>query len=86
MKNIDDNEEEFQLLYTFKPCLEESTKSFNQGNNYNGASLKNSKNNRNINLYNNKMHDLKMKNLRAVVDIERGLTFKPRINSYKKKY
>ena len=84
MKNIDSNEEEFQLLYTFKPCLAESTKSFNQGNNYNGASLRNSKNNRNINLYSNKMHELKMKNLREVVDNERGLTFKPRINSYKK--
>ena len=84
MKNIDNNEEEFQLLYTFKPCLVESTKSFNQGNNYNGASLRNSKNNRNSNLYSNKMHDLKMKNLREAVDNERGLTFKPRINSYKK--
>ena len=30
------------------------------------------------------MHDLKMKNLREAVDNERGLTFKPRINSYKK--
>ena len=84
MKNIDNNEEEFQLLYTFKPCLVESTKSFNQGNNYNGPSLRNSKNNRNINLYSNKNHDLKMKNLREAIDNERGLTFKPRINSYKK--
>ena len=86
MKNIDNNEEEFQLLYTFKPCLAESTKSFNQSNNYSGTSLRNTKYNRNINLYSNKIHDLKMKNLREAVDNERGLTFKPRINSYKKNY
>ena len=81
MKNIDNNEEEFQLLYTFKPCLIESTRSYN----YNGASLRDlTKNrNRNINLYSNKMHDLKMENLRQTIDNERGLTFKPRINSYK---
>ena len=81
MKNIDNNEEEFQLLYTFKPCLIESTRSYN----YNGASLRDlTKNrNRNINLYSNKIHDLKMENLRQTIDNERGLTFKPRINSYK---
>jgi hypothetical protein len=78
MKNIDDNEEEFQMLYTFKPCLEESTKSYYYGNNK-GLTKKN----RNFNLYTNKAHELKMKNLRKVVDNERGLTFKPRINSYK---
>ena len=83
MKNIDNNEEEFQLLYTFKPCLADSTKSYYYGNNYNGASLREAKKNRNINLYSNKMHDLRMKNLRQTVDNERGLTFKPRINSYK---
>lgn len=81
MKNIDNNEEEFQLLYTFKPCLVESTKSYYYGNN--GVSGRDTKKNRNINLYSNKIHDLKMKNLRETVDNERGLTFKPRINSYK---
>ena len=81
MKNIDNNEEEFQLLYTFKPCLIESTKSYYYGNN-NGVSF-NSKNFRNLNLYTNKIHEIKMRNLREIVDNERGLTFKPRINSYK---
>ena len=83
MKNIDNNEEEFQLLYTFKPYLAESTKSYYYGNNYSGISLRDYKKHRNINLYSNKIHDLKMKNLRQTVDKERGLTFKPRINSYK---
>jgi len=73
MKNIDNNEEEFQLLYTFKPCLVNSMKSFNVNNKY-----------RNENLYNNKMHEMRMKNLREAIDNERGYTFKPRINSYKK--
>lgn len=82
MKNIDNNEEEFQLLYTFKPCLAESTKSY-YGNNYNGGSIRDLKKNRNINLYSNKIHDIKMKNLRETIDNERGLTFKPKINSYK---
>ena len=83
LKNIDNNEEEFQLLYTFKPCLVESTKSYNYGNNYNGAYLRDAEKNRSINLYSNKMHDVKMKNLRQTIDNERGLTFKPRINSHK---
>ena len=83
LKNIDNNEEEFQLLYTFKPCLVESTKSYNYGNNYNGSYLRDAEKNRSINLYSNKIHDLKMKNLRQTVDNERGLTFKPRINSHK---
>ena len=56
MKNIDNNEEEFQLLYTFKPCLVESTKSYCYGGN--------NPNFRNKNLYNNKIHEMKMKNLR----------------------
>ena len=73
MKNIGNNEEEFQLLYTFKPCIDKSMK------NYNGK-IKRNKNN---NLYNNKIHDMKMKNLREAIDNERGYTFKPRINSYK---
>ena len=73
MKNIDNNEEEFQLLYTFKPCLVNSIKSFNVNNKY-----------RNQNLYNNKMHEMRMKQLREIIDNERGYTFKPRINSYKK--
>ena len=83
MKNIDNNEEEFQLLYTFKPCLDESTKSYYYGNNYNREAIRDLKKNRNINLYTNKIHDIKMKNLRETVDNERGLTFKPKINSYK---
>ena len=83
MKNIDNNEEEFQLLYTFKPCLIESTKSYNYGFNNHGAPLRDVKKNRKNDLYSNKMHDIKMKNLRETVDNERGLTFKPRINSYK---
>ena len=83
MKNIDNNEEEFQLLYTFKPCLAQSTKSYYYGNNYNGGSIRDLKKNRNINLYTNKIHDIKMKNLRETIDNERGLTFKPKINSYK---
>lgn len=74
MKNIDNNEEEFQLLYTFKPCLVESTKSYYYGGN--------NPNFRNKNLYNNKIHEMKMKNLRETVDNERGLTFKPKINKY----
>jgi hypothetical protein len=81
MKNMDENEKEFQLLYTFKPCLEESTKSFYYFNNNNSGI--GSKKKRNTNLYNNKIHDLKMRNLRKVVDNERGLTFKPKINSNK---
>ena len=81
MKNLDENEKEFQLLYTFKPCLEESTKSFNYISNNNSGFGSRKKGN--TNLYNNKIHDLKMKNLREVVDNERGLTFKPRINSHK---
>ena len=82
LKNIDNNEEEFQLLYTFKPCLEESKKYY-YSNNYNGGALREMKKNRNINLYSNKIHEIKMKNLRETIDNERGLTFKPRINSYK---
>jgi len=75
MKNIGNNEEEFQLLYTFKPNLDKSKKHFN------GKIKRN-----NIdNLYNSKNHDIKMKNLREVIDNERGYTFKPRINSYKNK-
>ena len=83
MKNIDNNEEEFKLLYTFKPYLAESAKSYYYGNNYSGVSLRDYKKHRNNNLYSNKIHDLRMKNLRQTVDKERGLTFKPRINSYK---
>ena len=82
LKNIDNNEEEFQMLYTFKPCLVESNK-FYYINNYNKENLREIKKNRNINLYSSKIHDIKMKNLRETVDNERGLTFKPRINSYK---
>lgn len=82
MKNIDSNEEEFQLLYTFKPCLAESTKSYFSGYN-NLASFRDSKKNRKKNLYSNKIREVKMKNLRQTVDNERGLTFKPRINSNK---
>jgi hypothetical protein len=78
MKNIDNNEEEFQLLYTFKPCLVESTKSYCYGGN--------NPNFRNKNLYNNKIHEMKMKNLRETVDNERGLTFKPKINKYTNNY
>ena len=72
MKNIDNNEEEFQLLHTFKPNIIKSMKPYNGDNKY-----------RNENLYNNKLHDMRMKNLREVIDNERGYTFKPRINSYK---
>ena len=72
MKNIDNNEEEFQLLHTFKPNIIKSMKPYNGDNKY-----------RNENLYNNKLHDMRLKNLREVIDNERGYTFKPRINSYK---
>ena len=72
MKNIDNNEEEFQLLYTFKPNLLKSMIPFNGDNKI-----------RNENLYNNKLHEMRIKNLREIIDNERGYTFKPRINSYK---
>ena len=72
MKNIDSNEEEFQLLYPFKPNLEISIIPFNGDNK-----------NRNENLYSNKLHDMRIKNLREIIDNERGYTFKPRINPYK---
>ena len=72
MKNIDSNEEEFQLLYPFKPNLEVSMIPFNGDNK-----------NRNENLYSNKLHDMRIKNLREIIDNERGYTFKPRINPYK---
>ena len=72
MKNIDSNEEEFQLLYPFKPNLEISMIPFNGDNK-----------NRNENLYSNKLHDMRIKNLREIIDNERGYTFKPRINPYK---
>ena len=72
MKNIDNNEEEFQLLHTFKPNILKSLKPYNGDDKY-----------RNENLYNNKMHEMRIKNLREVIDNERGYTFKPRINSYK---
>ena len=72
MKNIDNNEEEFQLLYTFKPNLLKSMMPYNGNNKI-----------RNENLYNNKLHEMRIKNLREIIDNERGYTFKPRINSYK---
>ena len=72
MKNIDSNEEEFQLLYPFKPNLEIAKIPFN-GNNKD----------RNENLYSNKLHEMRIKNLREVIDNERGYTFKPRITPYK---
>ena len=72
MKNIDSNEEEFQLLHTFKPNLINSMIPYNGNDKY-----------RYENLYNNKMHEMRIKNLREVIDNERGYTFKPRINSYK---
>lgn len=72
MKNIDNNEEEFQLLYTFKPNLLKSMMPYNGNNKI-----------RNENLYNNKLHEMRIKNLREIIDNERGYTFKPRINTYK---
>ena len=72
MKNIDNNEEEFQLLYTFKPNLLKSMIPFNGDNKI-----------RNENLYNNKLHEMRIKNLREIIDNERGYTFKPRITPYK---
>ena len=72
MKNIDSNEEEFQALYTFKPCLVKSMKSYTGNNKL-----------RNENLYSNKLHEMRIRNLREVLDNERGYTFKPKINSFK---
>ena len=72
MKNIDNNEEEFQSLYTFKPCLVKTMNSFTGNNKL-----------RNENLYNNKLHEMRIRNLREVLDNERGYTFKPKINSFK---
>ena len=72
MKNIDNNEEEFQTLYTFKPCLVKSMKSYTGNNKL-----------RNENLYSNKLHEMRIRNLREVLDNERGYTFKPKINSFK---
>jgi len=72
MKNIDSNEEEFQLLHTFKPNLINSMIPYNGNDKY-----------RYENLYNNKMHEMRIKNLREVIDNERGYTFKPKINQYK---
>ena len=72
MKNIDNNEEEFQSLYTFKPCLVKTMNSFTGNNKL-----------RNENLYNNKLHEWRIRNLREVIDNERGYTFKPKINNYR---
>ena len=72
MKNIDNNEEEFQALYTFKPCLVKTMNSFTGNNKL-----------RNENLYNNKLHEWRIRNLREVIDNERGYTFKPKINNYR---
>jgi hypothetical protein len=72
MKNIDSNEEEFQLLHTFKPNLINSMIPYNGNDKY-----------RYENLYNNKMHEMRIKNLREVIDNERGYTFKTKINQYK---
>ena len=72
MKNIDNNEEEFQSLYTFKPCLVKTMKSYTGNNKL-----------RNENLYSNKLHEMRIRNLREVLDNERGYTFKPKINSFK---
>ena len=72
MKNIDNNEEEFQSLYTFKPCLVKTMNSFTGNNKL-----------RNENLYNNKLHELRIRNLRDIIDNERGYTFKPKINNYR---
>ena len=73
MKNIDNNEEKFQSLYTFKPNLLKSMMPYYGKNKI-----------RSENLYNNRMHEMRIKNLREIIDNERGYTFKPRINSYKK--
>ena len=72
MKNIDNHEEEFQSLYTFKPCLVKTMKSYTGNNKL-----------RNENLYSNKLHEMRIRNLREVLDNERGYTFKPKINSFK---
>ena len=72
MKNIDNNEEEFQALYTFKPCLVKTMNSFTGNNKL-----------RNENLYNNKLHEWRIRNLRDIIDNERGYTFKPKINNYR---
>ena len=72
MKNIDNNEEEFQSLYTFKPCLVKTMNSFTGNNKL-----------RNENLYNNKLHEWRIRNLRDIIDNERGYTFKPKINNYR---
>ena len=72
LKNIDNNEEEFQALYTFKPCLVKTMNSFTGNNKL-----------RNENLYNNKLHEWRIRNLREVIDNERGYTFKPKINNYR---
>ena len=72
MKYIDNHEEEFQSLYTFKPCLVKTMKSYTGNNKL-----------RNENLYSNKLHEMRIRNLREVLDNERGYTFKPKINSFK---
>ena len=71
MKNIDDNEQEIQLLYTFKPNI----------NDKNLFNIKIEQKQRRKNLYKNKsINGEKMKNLIKIVDNERGYTFKPKTN------
>ena len=71
IKNIDDNEQEIQLLYTFKPNI-------NENNLY---KMKIEQKERRKNLYKNKsINGEKMKKLIKTVYNERGFTFKPKTN------
>ena len=74
MKNINNNEEEFQLLYTFKPCLAESSKSSKHYLNNHGYFFST------LNVHSNKNN---IENMQKSTNKKKGINFRKNLTNSK---